>query len=96
MKSKDAKRVNRVVKQLNKSLTSDVFGTRFWLRQNRKSNTQGTTYYLYELCDRLQPERNKLVGWYSEFEIIKFHPLHIEMNDFIVTSDFWVEYSKNK
>lgn len=91
MKTNKDKKINRIVRQLNKQLQKDVFGTRFWARQYRKSNKDGITFYMYELCDRLQPERNKICGWYSEFEMLTFRPLHIEINDFIVTSDFWTK-----
>ena len=94
MKTKSAKKINQIVRKLNKQLADDVFGTRFWARQIKKerSSDSDLTYYMYELCDRKEPERNKICGWYSEFELLTFHPLHIEMNDFIITSDFWKNY----
>ena len=65
-------------------------GDRFWARQYKKSKTDDIIYYMYELCDRKQPFRNKIIPyWMDQFEIIMFHKLDIEMNDFIITSDFW-------
>ena len=96
MKTKADKRINQKVRKMNKQLKEDVFGTRFWARQYRKTRSKETNtwYYMYELCDRKQPERNKLIGWYSEFELTTFHPIDIEMNDFIVNSSFWKEYKE--
>ena len=45
---------------------------------------------MYELCDRIYPNRNKIIPcWMDQFEITIFHKLEIEINDFIITSDFW-------
>lgn len=96
-KSKVDKKVNREIKKLNKQLKDDVFGNRFWLRQYQKSYLDGINYYLYELCDREQPERNMIVtcGWLTSFAILKFHDLYLEMNNFIIESNFWELYHKN-
>jgi hypothetical protein len=97
MKTTMDKKVNRIVRTLNKDLEKDVFGNRFWCRQVRKAKEYGTEYYLYELKDRKDPSRDKMIrGWLSGFEITTFHTLTMEMNDFIVTSNFWEEYKNNK
>lgn len=93
MKSKADKKVNRVAKQLNKSLKRDVFGDRFWVRQIKKIKTNDVNYYLYELCDRLQPERNRIIPWETDFALTTFCHLAIEMNNFIIESDFWKRYN---
>lgn len=90
MKTNIDKKVNKTVKKINNQLKVDVFGNRFWIRQYRKSRVDGISYYLYELCDRKQPSRNKIIpGWLDEFEILIFHKLDTEINEFIVSSDFW-------
>ena len=96
-KSLSDRKVNRAVKKLNKSIREDVFGNRFWIRQARKTRgNDGVMYYLYELIDRECPERNTLCkGWKSEFSILWFSELWIEMNDFIVNSDFWEKHRAN-
>ena len=95
MNKKICRKVNRRARQLNKQLANDVFGNRFWVRQVQKQYKDDVHYFLYELRDRLQPERNRLVpGWLSEFAIMTFNDLAIEMNDFIITSDFWQTYKK--
>lgn len=96
MKTKADKKVNRIAKQLNKSIAADVFGNRFWARQAQKAKVDGINYYLYELRDRLQPERNKLLQWDNEFAFITFHHLALAMNDFIIESDFWEKYKKGE
>lgn len=93
-KSLDDRKVNRNVKKLNRELKNDVFGTRFEARQLKKSYKDGIRYYLYELRDNLQPERNKIVGWENAFALYTFNKIWTEMNDFIVTSDFWSTYNK--
>ena len=95
-KSKSDKKVNKRVKQLNKQIREDVFGDRFWVKQIQKSRVEGINYYLYELRDRIQPERNQIVscGWLTDFAITTFHDLSIEMNNFIVNSNFWAKYKK--
>lgn len=96
MKTKADKKVNKIAKQLNKSIAADVFGNRFWARQVKKERIDGISFYLYELVDRLQPERNRVVYWESEFALIKFHHLDIAMNNFIIESDFWSKYKKGE
>ena len=92
-KTKTDKRVNRCIKQLNKQLREDVFGDRFYARQYQKAYVDGLSYYLYELIDREQPERNRLIRhWLWSGEIIHSKKVHLEMNDFIVTSNFWEKY----
>lgn len=91
MKTKVDKKINRLVKKINKDLAADVFGNRFWLRQYRKTKTNdGFQYYLYELCDREQPERNQLIPeWIWGEGIFTASNLYLPLNDFIVSSDFW-------
>lgn len=99
MKTLMDKKVNRAVKKLNRSLRKDVFGTRFELRQYRKQRSHdGIEYYLYQMIDNEQPERNDFVrgGWESGYAIIHFNSLWIAMNDFIITSDFWDKYRKGE
>lgn len=94
-KTKTDRKVNRCIKQLNKQLRDDVFGDRFFARQYRKAYVDGLSYYQYELIDRECPERNRVIRhWLWSGEIIHSYKVHIEMNDFIVTSDFWKKYWK--
>ena len=95
-KTKDDRLVNRNVKKLNKQLAQDVFGDRFCARQIRKSKGDGVMYYMYELCDREQPNRNRIVPWETAFAIDILNKIWTEMNEFIVTSDFWEKYRANK
>ena len=53
-------------------------------------------YYMYELCDREQPNRNRIVPWETAFAIDTLNKIWTEMNEFIVTSDFWEKYRANK
>ena len=95
MKSLMDRKVNRDIKDLNRKLEQDVFGRRFWARQYQKAQVDGIGYYLYELCDREQPERNYVIRhWMTGWEIYRFHKVWEEMNNFIVTSDFWAKYHK--
>lgn len=93
------KKVNRVAKKLNRQLQQDVFGDRFKVRQVRKTRgSDGIMYYLYELIDNECPERNYMYqGWISEFSMLHMNTLWIEMNNFIIHSDFWEKYrAKNQ
>lgn len=96
MNRKICKRVNRRARQLNKQLKQDVFGNRFWVKEIQKQYNDRIHYFLYELRDRKCPERNRIVkdGWLTEFSLLNFNNLWIDMNDFIVTSDFWATYNK--
>ena len=98
MKTLMDKKVNRAVKNLNRSLRRDVFGTRFELRQYRKQKGRdGIEYYMYQMIDNEQPDRNTLVnGWETGYAIINFSSLWIAMNDFIIKSDFWTKYNATK
>lgn len=92
-KTKVDKKVNRHIKKLNKDLREDVFGDRFFARQYQKAYVDGLSYYLYELIDRDQPERNRVIRhWLWSGEILHSNKVHIEMNEFIITSDFWKRY----
>ena len=95
-KTKDDRLVNRNVKKLNRPLAQDVFGNRFYARRIRKSKGDGVMYYMYELCDREQPNRNRIVPWETAFAIDILNKIWTEMNEFIVTSDFWEKYRANK
>ena len=95
-KTKDDRLVNRNVKKLNRQLAQDVFGDRFYARQIQKSKGDGVMYYMYELCDREQPNRNRIVPWETAFAIGTLNKIWTEMNEFIVTSDFWEKYRANK
>ena len=95
-KTKDDRLVNRNVKKLNRQLAQDVFGDRFYARQIRKSKGDGVMYYMYELCDREQPNRNRIVPRETAFAIDILNKIWTEMNEFIVTSDFWEKYRANK
>ena len=88
------KKVNRVIKKLNKQIKQDVFGNRFEARQLQKSRLNGVTYYMYQLIDNEQPERNTVIPWETGFAITTFHKIEMEMNNFIVNSDFWSKYNK--
>lgn len=94
MKTKADKKVNKIARKLNKQLAADVFGDRFWVRQAAKARIEGVSYYLYELRDRLEPERNVTLEWENEFGLMTFDHLALKMNTFIVESDFWSLYRK--
>ena len=94
-KTKVDKKVNRLVKRINKQLKKDVFKDRFWIRQIQKSKTEdGTQYYLYEMRDRLEPNRNSLVpyGWMRGDDLFLASHFYEAINDFIVRSSFWSIY----
>ena len=92
MKSKDDKKVNRIVKNLNKALAADVFKDRFTVHQLKKvkEDNYDIARYLYELRDKVEPSRNRLVGWVNIYNASR--KIFLEMNDFIITSDFWKTY----
>lgn len=91
------RKVNKVVRDLNKSLAADVFGNRFEVRQIRKTRGEyDWQYYQYELVDNLEPERNQIISWMSGFEITTFGHLAVYINDFIIRSDFWKLYKANQ
>ena len=94
-KTKVDKKVNRLVKKINKQLKEDVFKDRFWIRQVQKTKTEdGTQYYLYEMRDRLEPNRNSLVshGWMRGDDLFLASHFYEAINDFIVRSSFWSIY----
>ena len=95
-KTKEDRLVNHNIKKLNKQLSEDVFGDRFYARQIQKGRGDGIMYYMYELCDREQPERNKIIPWETAFSIYQLNKVWVEMNNFIVTSDFWTKYWEKK
>ena len=83
----------RKIREFNKSLEKDVFGKRFWIREYQKSRDGNMSYFLYELKDREDPNRDQVIrGWFNEFEYWKVFE---EMNNFIITSDFWEKYRAN-
>ena len=63
-KTKTDKKINRIVRRINKELKEDVFKDRFYLRQVEKTRgVCSSQYYLYEMCDKLEPERNCIIPW---------------------------------
>lgn len=89
-KTKTDIKVNKAVKKFNKTLKADVFDGRFWVRQYQKTKYNGVSYYLYELIDNLEPERNYLIrGWINGKSPFFMSEIYEAMNDFIVKSDFW-------
>ena len=93
MKTLTDKQVNKTIRKFNKSLYADVFKDRFWVKQYQKARVDGMCYYLYELKDREEPNRDKVINrWVNEFDYERI--IFREMNDFIITSNFWEEYWK--
>ena len=92
MKSKDDRKVNRLAKKLNRQLAADIFGDRFTVHQLRKTKEsyECIAHYLYELRDQQDPTRNRLIGWVNSYDASR--RLFLEMNDFIITSNFWELY----
>lgn len=94
-KTREDKKMNRIVKKINKQLREDVFGDRFYIKQVAKQRGyDGLQYYLYEMVDNLEPYRNSYIkgGWVwggSQFAAATFYE---NINDFIVRSDFWAKY----
>lgn len=90
------KKVNHLIKSVNRDLYNDVFKDRFWVRQYQKAKVDGISYYLFELCDRLQPERNEVIrGWFNEYEVMSYK-FWDALNNFIIYSDFWKLYWAKK
>lgn len=97
MKTKTDKRVNRITKSINRQLEKDVFKDRFWVRQYKKTKGEcGIQYYLFELCDRKDSSRNQICrkGWIWGDSEFLMKDLLFEMNNFIISSDFWATYQK--
>ena len=94
-KTLETKKVNKCIKKLNKQLQKDVFKDRFYCWQIKKSLKEGIEWFQFKLTDKKQPERNYITKWFSAFEICEFAKLYLEMNDFIIDSNFWSIY-KNK
>lgn len=93
-KSAYERKANRNVRAQNRELQKDVFGTRFFIRQIQKARADGILYFRYRLEDNLMPERNYETKWYNEFEIGMGAPNKLlkELNNFIITSNFWTLY----
>lgn len=95
MKTKTDKRVNKKIRAFNETLEKDVFRNRFWVRQYQKQTYDHSQYYLYELCDRLEPERNRVIyKWLRGDSVFFMSDIFDEMNSFILESDFWELYRK--
>ena len=97
MKTKTDKKVNRITKSINKQLEKDVFKDRFWIRQYKKTKDNcNMQYYLFELCDRKDFTRNQICrkGWFWGDSEFLMKDLLLEMNNFIISSDFWATYQK--
>lgn len=96
MKSKSDKKVNRLVKSLNRQIRNDVFGDRFSLLQVFKTGKYDCHDYhvfLYRFIDKKHPDRN-FEKYFDEGEILIQKKLYIEMNEFIILSDFWNTFDR--
>ena len=95
MKTKVDKKVNKIVKSINRQLKQDVFKDRFWIRQVQKQkNEYGMQFYLFEMRDRLEPNRNSIIaqGWIWGENRFLVSGLYEAINDFIIRSSFWSKY----
>lgn len=91
MKTAAEKKVNKEIKKFNRELERDVFDGRFEVRQYQKARVDGMSYFLYQLIDNKEPDRNYIIpGWLNEFDFKR--RIWEEMNNFIVLSDFWSIY----
>ena len=95
-KSKEARAINQIVRKINKQIAADVFGNRFYIRQVMKARgTDSCEYFLYELIDREDGSRNRLfkrwICGYTDKRLMNSE-VAIEMNNFIIESDFWTKY----
>lgn len=92
-KTKIDRKINRVVRKINKDLREDLFGNRFWIQQVKKSRDEdGLQYYLYMMRDRLEPNRDAYIGWIWGGSMFLASDFYKPINDFIVKSDFWSKY----
>lgn len=99
MKTKTDRKMNKIAKRVNRDLKQDVFKDRFWVRQVCKQRVDGLEYYLYELKDRLEPERDKIFDkrWLWGGSCFLISDFFEEVNEFIIKSDFWELYrNENK
>lgn len=97
MKSKTDKKVNKKVRNFNRELKADLFKDRFEVRQYQKARVDGLNYYLYQLIDNLEPERNRVIReWLWGDSKFFMNKIWEEMNDFIIKSDFWELYRKKE
>ena len=72
------------------------FILKIWVYQKLYLNLQKNLKQ-YEYIDKECPARNYLSkGWKSEFSILTFNDLWIEMNEFIINSNFWTKYRANQ
>ena len=92
-KTLEAKKVNRIIKKINRSLQEDVFKDRFYIYQIQKSFGNRIEYFRFKLTDKEQPERDYTTYWFDTFEICKLNKMFWEINDFIIKSDFWNKYN---
>ncbi len=82
MKTAKDREVNAMARKINREVATSSFGDRYSVRQAQKANG---AYYLYEMCDKVNPENNRIVRrWLSYYNIVKFNDLVMELNDFIV------------
>lgn len=86
------RKVNKQIRHFNKALKQDVFKDRFEIREIQKGfGVDGIEYFRYILIDHADSARNYETYWFSEYEIYK---IFWEMNNFIVSSDFWKKYKE--
>lgn len=97
-KTKMDKKVNNYIKRVNKDLKRDVFGDRFWLRQVEKTfGEDKVRYYRYEIVDNKYPKNTKVLSaWFTGFGITTMNELMVDLNNFIIKSDFWETYNLTK
>lgn len=98
MKTKSDKKVNRSIRSLNKLLKNDVYGDRFELKMVAKNGVpcdRNYHWYIIVLMDNKYPERKRVI-YKNESELLIGNAHFVEMNNFIVNSDFWPEYWRKK
>lgn len=101
-RKKHQRRLNRYIRKVNKRISDDIFGDRFYIHQKEaywtkyEDNSGGKLFVVLELVDKKYNKTltfadgdNHLCHWGGT-------ELFLKMNNWIIESDFWDDYRNKK
>lgn len=97
-RKKHQRRLNRYIKRVNKMVSDDVFGNRFYIHQRQsfwhpyEDRSGGDLWVEIEVVDRKTGNYKSYYDTDNYLCYFNGNRLFKIMNDFIINSDFWEEY----
>ena len=91
---KEKRKLNKMIRNINKNLQTDVFKDRFYIKVHRQDKSRNSLCYLCEVVDTKNPIECPFLTNYCWFNKVSEYELKSLLNHVIVQSDFWRDYNE--